>query len=68
MTLHVVVDLARQVVRCDRCGASQPLGLPDEALAFARRLREFTAAHRACPPPARGAEADASGARTYTAR
>lgn len=48
MTDHCVVDMQRQVMRCEACGTETPLRLPMAAAEVVRRADQFVALHRHC--------------------
>lgn len=50
MTDHCVVDMQRQVMRCEACGTETPLQLSMAATEVARRADQFVALHCHCRP------------------
>lgn len=53
-TDHVVIDMRAQVLRCERCGMTEPLGLPRLARELVTETEWFLTRHQGCsslPPP-----------------
>jgi hypothetical protein len=54
MNDHCVVDMQRQVMRCEACGTETPLNLPMSITEVVRRADQFVAQHRRCRPRRQG--------------
>lgn len=48
MTTHITIDLTRQRLECQHCGARQPFPLAGSADQFIAAAKRFVNAHRRC--------------------